>query len=151
MVITTEQSRNGAAEVAAMFRIIIAIVLFAHGIGHILGPLQVTRVAVVNPEWDGDSWLLSGATGASAAQVIGVILWLAAMVGFTALAAVVMGWLPQSWWVPLALGSSLISLAAIGLFPSVFPTGSTVGALVVDIAVLVAVIWWHWAPGDAAA
>jgi hypothetical protein len=131
-----------------MFRILIAIVLFAHGIGHILGPLQVTRVAVANPEWNGDSWLLSGATGASAAQVIGVALWLAAMVGFIALAAVLMGWLPATWWVPLSIGASLISLAGIVLFPTAFPTTSTIGAVVVDVALLVAVTLGHWLPSD---
>src|SRR5262245_1722631 len=134
-----------------MFRILIAIVLFAHGIGHVLGPLQVTRVAVVNPEWNGDSWLLSGATGTSSAQLIGVVLWMAAMVGFIALAAVVMGWLPATWWVPLSIAASAISLLAIVLFPTAMPTTSTIGAVVVDLAVLVAVVRGGWIPGEATA
>jgi hypothetical protein len=133
-----------------MLKILIAIVLFAHGVGHILGPLQVTRVAVANPDWNGDSWLLSGATGTSGAQVVGVFLWLAAMVGFIALAAVVMGWLPASWWVPLSIAASATSLIAIVLFPTAFPTTGTIGAAVVDIAVLVAVVFGQWVPGEAA-
>jgi hypothetical protein len=134
-----------------MLKILIAVVLLAHGIGHILGPLQVFRVAAVNPAWAGDSWLLTGVTGQPVGQAIGVALWTASLIGFTALAAVVVGWLPTDWWAPLAIGSSLVSLAAIALFPGAFPTTSTVGAVVVDVAVLIAVIGLHWSPTDVAA
>ena len=127
-----------------MIKILVAVVLLAHGIGHVLGPLQVAKVAQVNPSWAGDSWLLTGVTGQTVSNLIGLVLWIAAMVGFVAAAAVVMGWLPASWWVPLAVGSSVVSLVAIALFPAAFPTTSTVGAVVVDIAVLVAVIGLKW-------
>ena len=129
-----------------MERILIAVVLLAHGIGHILGPLQVLKVAQVNPTWTGDSWLLTGPTGQTVSNVIGLLLWLAAMVGFVATAAVVMGWLPASWWVPLAVGSSVVSLVAIALFPTAFPTTSTLGAVIIDVAVLAAVLVFKWAP-----
>jgi hypothetical protein len=145
---------NGAqvrASEVGMLRIIIAVVLFAHGIGHIMGILQVTRVATVNPAWQGDSWLLSGVLGTQLAQLVGVLLWGIALVGFIALAGVVMGWLPVAWWVPLAVGSSLASLAGLALFPTAFPTFSTVGAAVVDAAVLGAVLWLAWTPSELAA
>ena len=129
-----------------MVRIVIAVVLFAHGIGHVLGPLQVAKVATVNPTWTGDSWLLTGVTGQTFSSIVGLVLWVAAMIGFVAAAAVVMGWLPASWWVPLAVGSSVISLVAIALFPTAFPATSTVGAVVVDIATLVAVLGLKWTP-----
>jgi len=58
-----------------------------------------------------------------------------------------MGWLPVTWWVPLAVVSSIASLAAIGLFPTAFPTFSTIGAVVVDLATLLAVLGLHWVPG----
>ena len=96
-------------------KFVIAAVLFAHGIGHVMGPLQVFKVAVVNPAWAGDSWLLTGAGGQTLGQAIGIVLWMTALVGFVAAAAVVMGWLPVTWWVPLAVASSVASLAAIGL------------------------------------
>ncbi|HET9082983.1 MAG TPA: hypothetical protein VFN41_01165 [Candidatus Limnocylindrales bacterium] len=129
-----------------MVKIVVAVVLFAHGIGHVLGPLQVVKVAQVNPTWAGDSWLLTSVAGQTASNVVGLVLWLAAMVGFVASAAVVMGWLPASWWVPLAVGSSVVSLVAIALFPAAFPPTSTIGAVIVDIAVLVAVLGLKWAP-----
>jgi hypothetical protein len=129
-----------------MVKIVVAVVLFAHGIGHVLGPLQVAKVAQVNPTWAGDSWLLTGVAGQTASNVVGLVLWVAAVVGFVASAAVVMGWLPASWWVPLAVGSSVVSLVAIALFPAAFPLTSTIGAVIVDIAVLVAVVGLKWAP-----
>ena len=127
-------------------KFVIAAVLFAHGIGHVMGPLQVFKVAVVNPAWAGDSWLLTGAGGQPLGQAIGIVLWMTALVGFVAAAAVVMGWLPVTWWVPLAVASSVASLAAIGLFPTAFPTFSTIGAVVVDLATLLAVLGLRWVP-----
>lgn len=133
-----------------MLKLLIALVLLAHGIGHSMGLLQVFKVASVNPAWGGDSWLLSGVAGPTWTNAVGVTLWTIAMVGFAGAAAVVMGWLPGTWWVPLAVGSSLVSLAGIVLFPSAFPVVSTIGALVIDVAVLGAVLWYGWEPSDLA-
>jgi hypothetical protein len=129
-----------------MVNVIIAVVLVAHGIGHIMGPLQVLKVASVNPQWHGDSWLLSGTIGTTLSQGIGMVLWTAALVGFVLLGGVVLGWLPASWWEPLAIGASIASMVGLLFFPTAFPTFSTIGALVADIAVLAAVLWFHWVP-----
>lgn len=134
-----------------LVRIVIGLLLVAHGIGHSMGLLQVFRVATVNPAWSGDSWLITGAVGPTATQAVGVVLWTAALVGFVALGAVVFGWLPTAWWGPLAIASSVVSLAGIVLFPVAFPTFSTIGAVVVDLAVLAAVLWLDWTPADLAA
>ena len=129
-------------------KLIIGLVLAAHGIGHSLGLLGMFKVAAVNPAWDGDSWLLTGPVGTTATQVVGVVLWTVSMIGFITLAAIVFGWLPETWWVPLAVISSLASLAGVLLFPVAFPTFSTIGAVAVDVAVLVAVLGLHWVPSD---
>jgi hypothetical protein len=133
-----------------MIKVAIGLVLLAHGIGHSMGLLQVFKVATVNPEWHGDSWLLSGITGTPIAQAIGVAAWTTAMVGFIALAGVVFGTLPSGWWQPVAIVAALASLAGLLLFPIAFPTFSTLGALAVDMAVIVAVGWYHLAPADLA-
>ena len=133
-----------------MIKIIVALILFAHGIGHIMGPLKVFNLATINPQWQGDSWLLGG-LGVGVTNIIGVVLWLSALFGFSALAAVVMGWLPGEWWAPLAVFSSVASLAGVLLFPLAFPTFSTVGAVVVDAVVLASVVWFHWTPAELAA
>ena len=129
-----------------MLKIVLALILFAHGIGHSLGLLQLFRIATVNPEWHGDSWLLAGPVGTTVAQAVGVVCWTVAIVGFGALAGLVVGWLPASWWAPLALGSALASIAGLALFPVAFPPMSSVAALVVDLAVLAAVSVVHWTP-----
>ena len=121
-----------------MLKLLIAFVLLAHGVGHVLGLLQVFKVATVNPAWSGNSWLLTGFLGTTPSQFVGVVLWIASIAGFAALAAVTIGWLPAEWWPPLAIGASLASLAGLLLFPLAFPTTSTLGAAVVDVVVLVA-------------
>ncbi len=131
-----------------MLKVIIALVLLAHGIGHSMGLLQVFKVATVNPAWHGDSWLLTAPAGTTVTQAVGVVLWTLAIVGFAALGAVVIGWLPAAWFPSVAIGASLVSLAALLLFPMAFPPFSTLGALVVNVAVLVAVIWYQWVPSD---
>jgi hypothetical protein len=132
-----------------MFRIVIALVLLAHGIGHSMGPLQVFKVATVNPLWDGDSWILGRVVGPTAAQGLGVVLWAVALVGFVVAAAVFVGWLPMGWWQPVAVGSAVVSLIGLVLFPAAFPVFSTIGAAAVDAAVLVAVLGFHWLPDSA--
>ena len=134
-----------------MLRIVIALVLVAHGIGHSMGLIGMFKVATINPAWHGDSWILTGIGGPSLTQIIGTVLWTLAVVGFVALGAVVMGWLPEAWWQPLAIGSSLASLAGLLFFPIAFPVFSTIGAFAVDVAVLAAVLWYGWVPSDLAA
>lgn len=134
-----------------MFKFVIALVLLAHGIGHSLGLLQIFKVASVNPQWNGDSWLLTGTLGTTATQAVGGVLWTAAIIGFAAVAATVVGWLPAAWFQPLAVGSAVASLAGLLLFPVAFPTFSTIGALVVDVAVLAATIWYGWLPEEVGA
>jgi hypothetical protein len=129
-----------------MLNLVVALVLFAHGIGHVMAPLQIAHIATVNPTWAGDSWLLTGPMGSTVTQVVAIVLWMAALVGFVVLAAVVVGWAPAAWWVPLAIGSSALSLVAVALFPAALPPASVVGAVAVDVAVLLAVVWLQWSP-----
>jgi hypothetical protein len=128
-----------------MLRIVLALVLFAHAVGHILGPLQLLGISNVKSAWQGDTWLLSG-LGPTLNQVLGVVLWSVAMAGFLAIAALVMNWLPADWWAPLAIGSAVLSLVSVVLFPGALPTLSLVGAVAVDLIVLLAVVWLHWTP-----
>ena len=132
-----------------LVKILIALVLLAHGIGHSMGLLQLFRVATVNPQWRGDSWILGSAESA-VVQPVAIVTWSLAIIGFAILAAVVIGWLPAGWWVPLAIASSAVSLVGIVLFPTAFPTFSTLGAAAVDVALLVAVVITHWEPADLA-
>lgn len=134
-----------------MLKLVIALVVLAHGIGHSMGLLQIFKVATVNPQWQGDSWILTGLTGATVTQAVGAVIWTTAILGFTALAGVVVGWLPAGWWPPLAIASTLASLVGLLLFPMAFPLFSTIGAFVVDVVVLAVVVWSLWTPSDVTA
>jgi len=131
-----------------MLRIIIAVALLGHGIGHSMGLLKVANIASVNPKWRGDSWILTRITGQSVTTAAGVALWSSAMVGFTAAAGAVLGWLPVEWFQPLAVVSCVVSLLGVLLFPIAFPTFSTIGAVAANVVVLVAVVWYDWMPSD---
>lgn len=133
-----------------MVKIALAVLLLAHGIGHSMGLLQVFKVATINPGWDGESWLLTGPAGTTWTHAVGAVLWTASIIGFAALAAAVLGWLPASAFNALAIGSASASLLGLVLFPIAFPTVSTIGALIVDLGVLAAVTWYHWQPSDLA-
>jgi len=129
-------------------QIVIAVVLAAHGIGHSLGLFPLVSLAPTSalPRWTGESWLMPG-LAPLLARAIGGLAWLVAGIGFVLLAAVVMGWLADSWWQPLAVVASAISLLALVVFPAGFPTPvNLVGAAAVDLAVLVAVVWFGWSP-----
>jgi hypothetical protein len=115
-----------------------------------MGLMGLLNVAKPNPDWNGESWLLTGTAGPTVTEIVGAALWIAALVGFTALAGVVVGWLPVAWLQPLAIGASAASLAGLALFPLAFPIFSSIGAFVVDVAVQVAVVWYHWVPSDVA-
>ena len=130
-----------------MIKFVIGLVLIAHGIGHSMGILGLFKVAEVNPAWHGDSWILTGVAGNLLTQAVGATLWSIAMIGFIALGLVAFGWLPAGWWQPIAIVSSIASLAGVVLFPVAFPTFSTIGAVVVDLAVLYAAVT-GWAPAD---
>jgi hypothetical protein len=132
-----------------MLRIVVALVLFAHAIGHVLGPLQVLNISTVKSAWPGESWLLTG-LGPTFNQVLALIVWAIALAGFVGAAAVVMNWLPADWWTLLAIGSAVVSLACILLFPGALPMLSLVGAVAVDLVVLLAATWLQWTPATLA-
>jgi hypothetical protein len=127
-------------------RLIIAAVLFVHGIGHVLGIMAALQS---NPSenWSSRSWLLTGLIGDTASRVISFVLFLGALIGFIGAALALMDWLlPHEWWRSMSVISAVISLLALGLFwkafPSFFP--NKIGAIVVNVAVLVTLLWLEW-------
>ena len=132
-------------------RIIIAAVLTIHGIGHVMGVMPALRLVDVNG-WNSRSWLLTPILGEAASRILSIVLFLAALAGFVASALALLGWLvPHEWWRTLAVVSAVVSIVTIVLFwnafVSLFP--NKVGAIGVDIAVLVCLLWLNW-PTEAA-
>jgi hypothetical protein len=130
-------------------KLIIGLVLIAHGIGHSLGYFPVFGWARAEG-WSADSWLLTGPLGSTAANAIGVILWTVALVGFVAVGLGVLGIVvPAEWLRPLAVAAAVASLLAIGLYWDALPSiVSKIGAAAIDIAVLWAVLVGDWPSTD---
>jgi hypothetical protein len=126
-----------------MLKIVLALVLAAHGIGHILFLTPLLGVANWGQQSD-SSWLL-GAGGP--ARLIGILLFGVALVGFLAAALGLLG--VTDWWRTVAIISAIVSLVGTLLFFANPPTSSVIAATVFNALVLVLLLVVHW-PTDAA-
>jgi hypothetical protein len=127
-------------------RAVIAIVFFIHGVGHSMGVIPALRQVNLG-SWSSRSWLLTDLLGDTASRVICIILYGTALVGFIAAALGLLGWVvPHDSWRTLALVSAVISLVAIALYWNAFVSliPNKVGAVGVDIAVLVCLLVLNW-------
>jgi hypothetical protein len=128
-----------------LVRIILVLVLIAHGLGHTLGLFPTVGLGKA-ASWSDQSWLFTSLLGEALTRWIGVVVWLLATGGFIVVGLGLLGTAtPLPWWRSLAMAAAIISLVGIVLYPHAFPgLLNTVGALVVDIIVLVALFWLHW-------
>ena len=118
-----------------MWKYLVAIILLAHGIGHIM-PFLAAWMPKMNPGFSGGSWLFSGNMSVtSAAGLAFGLLGLVALLGFVGGALGLL--LHQEWWPQMTMAAAVISLVTILPWASVWPTGSMIGAVLVDLAVLV--------------
>jgi hypothetical protein len=76
------------------------------------------------------------------------LLFLVPTVGFVAAAVGLLT--GQAWWRQVAVGSAALSLAATALFPQAFTTGSTLGSVGVNLAVLYGILVVGWGAEPAA-
>ena len=129
-------------------RIIIAIVLIAHGIGHVLGVLAALGNKLT-PSHSARSWLLTNMLGETISRVLVFVIFLTATLGFIGAGLGMFNWLvPGSMWQQLAIGASVLSLVGLALFLNVFPTifPNWIGANAVNVAGLLSLLWLHWPP-----
>ncbi len=118
-------------------RILIAGALLVHGIGHTLGLFMPVR-----------SWLIPNA-GESVLRTIRNILWVLIAVGFVLSCPGFLGVvIPTDWWRPLAVVFAFISLLGLGFFWGTWPAFNTIGALAMNVVILVTQLWLHWPPID---
>ena len=116
-------------------RILIAGALFVHGAGHTLGFWMPAR-----------SWLLRD-TPEPTLRIIGRVLWVVSIIGFVAACLGFLGILvPVTWWQTLAVITAIISLLGLVLFLGSWPTFNTIGAVGMNLAILIALLWLHWPP-----
>jgi hypothetical protein len=127
-------------------RALVAVVLFLHGIGHSMGVIPALKPGSVEG-WNSHSWLLTPILGETVSRILSIILFSLALIGFVASTLALLGWVvPHDWWRMLALVSAVISIVTIVLFWNAFVTffPNKVGALGVDIAVLVCLLALNW-------
>ncbi len=124
-----------------LLKILVGGVVGAHGIGHVMGWLPAWGIAKIEGV-STRSWLLTDTLGERFSGVLGGALWLLPTIGFvTAAAGLFAG---QAWWRPLAIGSAVLSLAAIALFWEALPVGSRVGAIGVNLVVVAGLVMAGW-------
>jgi hypothetical protein len=124
-----------------LLKVLVAGVVGVHGVGHVLGWVPAWGIA----RFEGlssRSWLLTDMLGDGSARMLGGALWLVPTIGFVVAAGGL--WTGQGWWRPLALGSAVVSLAAIALFPDALSPSSRIGAIVVNAAVLGGLLVIGW-------
>ncbi|NIM95805.1 MAG: hypothetical protein GTO18_19060 [Anaerolineales bacterium] len=117
--------------------IVVGIILLVHGIGHIMGFLASWTNLPMG--FTDRPWIFSG--GIHMKSVVGKVfglLWLVAMIGFIASAIGI--FTNQSWWPTTAVAASVVSLVAIVPWWNTVTPGSRVGAVIVDVITLVALL-----------
>ncbi len=122
-----------------MWRYVIALVLLAHGIGHLMPFMAAWTPQRSQVGFSGAPWIFSGSVGVG--SPIGLafgLLGLIALIGFGASALGLMT--QQSWWPTVTIVAAAISIVTIVPWLNTWPTGSMIGALLVDMAVLVALL-----------
>lgn len=127
-----------------IWRIVVALVILAHGLGHVL----FLAPCLGFTQWGqtADSWLLTGALGDVPTRVIGSLLWLVVIAGFLAAGAGLLG--QQGWWRTVAVASAGLSLLALGIFVSAGNRQPVLSAALMDVAILVALLWIAWPSVD---
>ena len=133
---------------AVILRVVVAGVLGAHGIGHVMGWMPALGLARFEGV-SGGSWLLSSTAGEGAARIVAIGLFAVPTAGFIAAAVGLL--LGQPWWRSVAVASAATSLAASALYPQALPVSSTIGSVVVNVVVLYGILVAQWGAQAAAA
>ncbi len=102
-----------------MLRSVLALLIAAHGVGHIL--FLVPLLGLANWGQASRSWLLTAETPA---RLIGSLLWITVIIAFGAAVFGLLG--QQGWWRTAAIAAAVISSAGLILFwatPVRIPSG----------------------------
>ncbi|MFZ0546820.1 MAG: hypothetical protein WAM60_15345 [Candidatus Promineifilaceae bacterium] len=124
---------------ANWLRILLAVLVGAHGIGHILFLVPLLSSA----DWGQStrSWLLGSGL---LARGLGSLIWIVAIAGFVGVAIGLFR--GSDWWRPIAITASVISALGLALFwarPITSPVGS---ALIFNLLVLGSLLVFRWPP-----
>ena len=121
-------------------RTILALVIAAHGVGHVL--LLAPCLGIAQWGQSARSWLLTATFGDGPTRLIGGLLWLAVIAGFVAAAVGLLG--QHVWWRTLAVASAVISLFALFLFARSGDPQPLLSAAAMNLVVLAALLLARW-------
>jgi hypothetical protein len=124
-----------------LIRIGLALVVFAHGVGHVLflGPV----LGLGNwADQTGESWILTGPIGEPATRAIATVLWSAVIVLFVAGVGGFLG--GTEWWRTMTVAAAALSIVGIVAFWGGIASSSAIFALVADAVILGALLVAHW-------
>jgi hypothetical protein len=125
---------------AEIWRWVIVLALFAHGVGHVL--FMPLLSGVMRLETDGHSWLLSGVLGDASTRLLVSLLAAVALAVFVAAAGGLL--MHAAWWRVAAIGASVLSLALILAAWDGLPTSSAFFAVAFDVVVLAGLLLLRW-------
>lgn len=125
-------------------RWILAVVVFAHGVGHVLfAPMLAGAMKL---DASGHSWLLTGVLGDGATRLVASLVAAVVTAAFIVAAGGIV--LQAGWWRGVALGAAVASIVLVAAMWDGLPTGPASAAIAFDLAVLAALLLVHWPSPD---
>jgi hypothetical protein len=118
-------------------KLAVLAVLIGHGLGHAMAPQAAFAPPGALPR-NASALIGSSLTIVSPAGKSLALLWLIPLVGF--LFGAYGLWTGQEWWRPVLAVASITSIAVVLPWWGVMPTFSYLGAIAVDLAVLVGIL-----------
>jgi len=116
-------------------RLLIAIILFAHGIGQIMPFMAAWTPGISKGLFSDRPWIFSA--GVTAASPVGRIFGLLALVALAGFIAGAWGMLARAeWWRPVLIAAAIVSLVVLVPWWNAWPLMNKVGNALVNIAVL---------------
>jgi hypothetical protein len=132
---------------ADVVRIVLALVVFAHGVGHVLFLGPVLGLGAWAGQ-TGHSWVLTGVVGDGVARAVATVLWSAVIVLFVAGVA---GFLAGAdWWRATTIAAAALSVGGIVLYWDGLATTNAIFALVTDAVILGGLLVAHWPSSELA-
>ena len=123
-----------------LIRWVVAIVVFAHGIGHVLFAPMLSGAMKLDAS--GHSWLLTGALGDGPTRAIASLVAVVVTAAFAVAAGGIV--LQTTWWRGLAAGAAIGSILLVGVMWDGVPSSPAAAAVAFDVVILVALFLAHW-------
>lgn len=123
-----------------LVRWIVALFVFAHGVGHVLfAPLLAGAMRL---DSTGHSWLLTSVLGDGPTRAVASIVAAAVTVAFIVVAGGIV--LQTTWWRGLAVGAAIASVVLVAAMWDGLPGSPAAAAVAFDIVILGALLVAHW-------